>query len=549
MKTIARTFVIIVIASILTATVVAKPDPYKMMVNHLKKKYNAKQMRLPPIMGLVSFGARIYTKGAVKGLKVAIFKEQNFSEPIQDPGFETVFQSFDASWSPMIRFYSRKQMQRTYLYAKEVGKDYQIMITAMQPDNAVVLTVKVNPVQLAKFIEKHNNGESILGEFGLGDLTGNRNRTVIAEADKSNPGVALSKDDPIFANSSKVAEVKANDASVVADAPAVEKTPERSLESADAPPPATTPAPTTAPTIGDSSIRGDIVIDTKLINLNAKVTNAAGKPLLALTKDDFTLYENNVKQAIEHFSPVTAPINLVLLLDFSGSTEKKKGVMKDAAKRFVDSLGPNDRVAVAAFARRFYLKSSFISDKNQLKKLIGDLKIPSSGTRYYDAMWSALDLFKQTQGARNAIVVLTDGVDNTIMDPDEYDTKYTFDELIARVAEDDVTIYPMYLDTEYEMVVKRNGGDDKREHYAIARKQLSQVAERSGGLLFHVARIEDLNGVYDRVAAELKTIYSLAYSSSLDDGAKTEKKEWREIKLSVKQAGATARTKNGYYAK
>jgi VWFA-related protein len=164
-------------------------------------------------------------------------------------------------------------------------------------------------------------------------------------------------------------------------------------------------------------------------------------------------------------------------------------------------------------------------------------------------MWSALDLFKQTQGARNAIVVLTDGVDNTIMDPDEYDTKYTFDELIARVAEDDVTIYPMYLDTEYEMVVKRNGGDDKREHYAIARKQLSQVAERSGGLLFHVARIEDLNGVYDRVAAELKTIYSLAYSSSLDDGAKTEKKEWREIKLSVKQAGATARTKNGYYAK
>jgi hypothetical protein len=68
-------------------------------------------------------------------------------------------------------------------------------------------------------------------------------------------------------------------------------------------------------------------------------------------------------------------------------------------------------------------------------------------------------------------------------------------------------------------------------------------------LLFHVARIEDLNGVYDRVAAELKTIYSLAYSSSLDDGTKTDKKEWREIKLSVNQAGATARTKNGYYVK
>jgi VWFA-related protein len=526
-----------------------------MMVNHLKKKYRAKQLRLPPIMGLVSFGARIYTRGAVKGLKVAIFKDQSFNEPIQDPGFESVFQSFDASWSPMIRFYSRKQMQRTYLYAKEVGKDYQIMITAMQPDNAVVLTVKVNPVQLAKFIEKHNNGQSILGDFGLDDIRGNRNRTVIAESDKGNPGVALSKDDPIFANAAKPAAAPATDASVVADAPVVEKTPEktseRSLELADAPPPTATAAPpTSAPTnSNEPAVQADITIDTKLVNLNVKALNAAGKPMLTLTKDDFLLYENNVKQTIEHFSPVTAPINLVLLLDFSGSTEKKKGVMKDAAQKFVDSLGPEDRVAVAAFARRFYLKTSFISDKKLLKKLIGDLKVPSSGTRYYDAMWSALDLFKQANGARNAIVVLTDGVDNTIMDPDEYDTKYTFDELIARIAAADVTIYPMYLDTEYEMVVKRNGGQDKHEHYALARKQLAQVSERSGGLLFHVARIEDLNGVYDRVAAELKTLYSLAYSSSLDDGSKTQKREWRSIKLSVNQPGTTVRTKSGYFTK
>jgi VWFA-related protein len=474
-------------------------------------------------------------------LKVAIFKEQNFSEPIQDPGFESVFQSFDASWSPMIRFYSRKQMQRTYLYAKEVGKDYQIMITAMQPDNAVVLTVKVNPIQLAKFIEKHNNGQSILGDFGLDNIMGNRNGTVIAQSDKDNDksDVALSKSDPIFANATK-----SNDASIVADAPVAEKPPERSLEPNDAPPPTTTTPTTTEP-----PIKADITIDTKLVNLNAKVLNAAGQPLTTLTKDDFTLYENNVKQEISHFSPVTAPINLVLLLDFSGSTEKKRDVIKDAARKFVDSLGPNDRVAVAAFAYRFYLKTSFISDKKELKKLIGDLKSPSSGTRYYDAMWKALDLFKATPGARNAIVVLTDGVDNTIMDPDEYDSKYSFNEMIARIAEDDVTIYPMYLDTEYEMVVKRRGGQDKHDHYAIARKQLSQVAEQSGGLLFHVARIEDLNGVYDRVAAELKTLYSLAYSSSLEDGATLQKKEWREIKLSVNQPGTTARTKRGYYAK
>lgn len=547
MKTIVRSFVIILILSFVAVGVSAKPDPYKLMVNHLKKRYNAKQMRLPFVIGLASFGARIYTRGAVKGLKVAIFKEQNFTETIKDPGFESIFRTFDASWTPMIRSYSRKQLQRTYLYAKEVGKDFQIMVAALQPDNAVVLTVKLNPAALARFIEKHNNGQSILGDFGLDDIMGNNNRVLAqSDKDKDTSNVALSKSDPIFANAEKPATAKPNDTSVVADAPvttpAATAVTERSLEPADAPPP--------VPSVNNEpAIKADLTIDTKLINLNAKVLNPAGKPLLHLQKENFTLYENNVKQEISHFSPVTAPVNLVLLMDFSGSTDKKQNVMRDAAKRFVDSLGPNDRVAVAAFARRFYLKTTFISDKKQLKKLIGDLKVPSSGTRYYDAMWSTLDLFKPVNGARNAIVVLTDGVDNTIMDPEEYDTKHDFNELLARIAEEDVTIYPMYLDTEYEMVVKRNGGQDKHEHYAIARKQLSRVAEQSGGLLFHVANIEDLNGVYDRVAAELKTLYSIAYSSTLDDGSRNEKKEWREIKLTVTETGATARTKRGYYTK
>lgn len=539
MKTIARSIIVILLLSSLSVLATAKPDPYKQMINHLKKRYHAKQMRLPFVIGLASFGARLYTKGAVKGLKVAIFKEQNFTEPINDPGFESVLRTFDSSWSPMIRFYSRKQLQRTYLYAKEVGKDFQVMITAMQPDNAVVLTVKLNPAALARFIEKHNNGQSILGDFGLDDVLGNNKGRVIAMSDKDSENVSLSKSDPIFANAVKSETAKPTDASVVADAPVATTVAPPVTEASTPPPPANNEPP----------IKADITIDTKLVNLNAKVLNQAGKPVLHLQKDNFTLYENNVKQQIEHFSPVTAPVNLVLLLDFSGSTEKKTKVIREAAQRFVDSLGPGDQVAVAAFARRFYLKTNFIGDKKQLKKLIGDLKIPSSGTRYYDAMWSALDLFKQANGARNAIVVLTDGVDNTIMDPEEYDTKHDFKELIARIAEDEVTIYPMYLDTEYEMVTKRHGGQDKHEHYTIARKQLSQVAEQSGGLLFHVATIEDLNGIYDRVAAELRTLYSLAYSSSLDDGSRTDKKEWREIKLTVTEPGAAARTKRGYYTK
>lgn len=518
MKYFVRSFVIFIILSFVVAVTPAKPNEFKAVVKHIKTHYKAKQLRIPLVFGLVGIGARIYTKGAVKGLKLAIFQDQDFSATVKDNSFDGVLKnSLDATWTPMIRFYSRKEAQRTYLYAREDGKDFQILLTALEADSAVVLSVKVNPTQLMRFIEKHNNGESILGEFGLGKEK-------------------KQKDDAVVIATNNEAKDK-NDAAVVADAEPANKLPEVKDD-------ATVPTPVNAA----ETAKADISIDTKLVSLNAKVLSNSGKPITTLKKEDFTLYENNVKQEIAYFTPVTAPVNLVLLLDFSGSTEKKKDIIKDAAKKFVDSLGPNDRVAVAAFARRFYLGSGFIADKKELKKIIKDIKIPSSGTAYYDAMWNTMDVFKQASGGRNAVVVLTDGVDNSISAPKTFPPKHSFDELLERLAEEDVTIYPLYLDTEYETVVKRHGRDT-HETYTVARKQLNQVAEQTGGMLFQVARIEDLNGVYQRVALELKTLYSIAYTSTNDEAAKAQKKDWREIKLMVNQKDAVTRSKRGYYAK
>jgi VWFA-related protein len=89
------------------------------------------------------------------------------------------------------------------------------------------------------------------------------------------------------------------------------------------------------------------------VNLNVKAMDRSGKPLTTLLRDEFVVYEDGVKQEITYFDPVDAPINLVLLLDLSGSTSDKREVMLSAAKNFVDSLSPRDRVAVAAFTREY----------------------------------------------------------------------------------------------------------------------------------------------------------------------------------------------------
>ncbi|MGA9773837.1 MAG: VWA domain-containing protein [Blastocatellia bacterium] len=288
-----------------------------------------------------------------------------------------------------------------------------------------------------------------------------------------------------------------------------------------------------------------VKLSTRLVSLNVKVTDNMGKPLPMLNKTDFQLLEESVPQDISHFEPVTTPLNIVLLLDLSGSTDGKIKIMKKAAKRFVDSLNLNDNIAVAAFTRRFMVISNFTTDRKLLKDRIDDIKNRHSGTAYYDAMWATLNLLDEVKATRKAVVVMTDGVDNSLDHPDDrdYDPKHSYQELMERIVEADATIYPIYLDTEYEIVVKRNDGN--HDAYVTARKQLAELAEQTGAVMFKADRAEDLESVYQQVAAELHSLYSIAYTpkSLSKDG------QWRRISITVNRDGAKARTRRGYFAK
>jgi VWFA-related protein len=288
-----------------------------------------------------------------------------------------------------------------------------------------------------------------------------------------------------------------------------------------------------------------VKLSTRLVSLNVKVTDNFGKPLPLLNKTDFQIMEESVPQDISHFEPVTAPLNIVLLMDLSGSTEDKMKIMKKAAKKFIDALNPGDNIAVAGFTRRFMVISNFTTDKNLLKDRIDDIKNRHSGTAYYDAMWATLNLLDEVKATRKAVVVMTDGVDNSLDHPDDrdYDPKHGFQELMERIVEADATIYPIFLDTEYQVVVKR--GDSNHDAYVTAKKQLAELAEQTGAVMFKADRAEDLESVYQQVAAELHSLYSIAYTpkSLGKDGM------WRKISITVNRDGAKARARRGYFAK
>ena len=286
----------------------------------------------------------------------------------------------------------------------------------------------------------------------------------------------------------------------------------------------------------DTAVR----LNARLVNLNIKVVDTSGRPVPQLKREDFVVLEDSVQQEVTYFEPVAAPVNLLLLLDLSGSIGSKLNAMKKAAKKFVDSLGRDDRVAVATFTTRFEGVSDFTSDKGKLKKNIDSIQNPGGDTALYDAAWDALDALRQSSNARSALVILSDGVDSAFI-PNEKGSTRGFDELMTRVEEEDATIYPIYFDTEPEVV----GGDYTPHVFAKARTQLESLAEQTGGSYFRASRAEDLDGVYKRVAAELHSFYSLAYPAkdATNDG------RWRKIAIQINRAGVKARTKRGYYAR
>ena len=128
-------------------------------------------------------------------------------------------------------------------------------------------------------------------------------------------------------------------------------------------------------------------------------------------------------------------------------------------------------------------------------------------------------------------------------DDSEFNPRHSFAEILARVEEADATIYSIYLDTEYEILGSR--GRDGHEAYATARSQLQTLADQTGAVMFKAERAEDLEGVYQQVASELHSLYSLAYAPRL---VRTDGK-WRRIGIAVSLPGARVRTKRGYYAR
>jgi len=271
----------------------------------------------------------------------------------------------------------------------------------------------------------------------------------------------------------------------------------------------------------------------ELVSLNVTATEGT-RYVTDLMQNDFSVFEDGVKQEITFFTRSNLPIALALLVDTSASMESKLQTAQEAAIGFAKKLRPQDLAEVVDFDSRVIVLQNFT---NNLPELEAAIRKTSAGgsTSLYNAVYIALKDLKKVVAKnsdeirRQAIIVLTDGEDTSSLLP--------FEEVLDLAKRSETAIYAIGLRAGEGSATATRG-------FKEAEFVLRQFSQETGGRAFFPNQLSDLNNVYGQIADELSSQYSVGYTSRNPkrDGA------WRRVIVRVDRPNVIARTKLGYFA-
>ena len=309
----------------------------------------------------------------------------------------------------------------------------------------------------------------------------------------------------------------------------------------------------------------------ELINVNATVTDAGGRFVSGLRKDDFELYEDGARQEITHFNSDRVPVSLGIALDTSGSMDGEKMMAaRDALERFLfDLLGPEDEVFIYRFDSHVELVHGWTKDRTRLRSALGRLS-PRGGTAMYDAIAEAIPLTQTGRHKKKALVVISDGNDTS----SQTDVR----SLKRMIRESEVLVYAVGIDSDAPTnytggvtvpprqpprlpiplpfpipgrrrpypsppqqpsgTVYSRGGDERVNVAA-----LRDITDDSGGRTEIVRYARDLDPATSSIADELSKQYYIGYPATAPKDGK-----WHTIRVEVKNANYRVRARRGYVA-
>ncbi len=277
---------------------------------------------------------------------------------------------------------------------------------------------------------------------------------------------------------------------------------------------------------------------TELVALNVTVTDPTEHYVTGLSKDDFAVFEDGIPQNVTFFAASNVPLDLTIMIDTSASMTDKIAFVHEAATNFVHTLRSGDRAEILGFSEGAEVLAPFTGDIPTLESAIASTS-PHGSTALYTSLYVAVEdlsrLARQQHDVRRqAIVVLTDGEDTSSL--------LSFDDLLSAAKRAGVAVYSISVVSPFD--VKRL--DDSGAHRFSDESDfaLRMLSQETGARSFFPLTLRDLNGVYQQIAEELSTQYSLGYAPKVhDDGA------FHRLAVRIlHHPGARPRTRSGYYS-
>jgi VWFA-related protein len=271
--------------------------------------------------------------------------------------------------------------------------------------------------------------------------------------------------------------------------------------------------------------------DASLVLIPAHVTTATGRSVTTLNKQNFRLLEDNVEQTIAHFSQDDAPVSVGLLFDASSSMRPRMRKAAEAAAAFFKTANAEDEFFLIEFRDRAKLSMPFTPDSNDLYQRILHTK-PFGRTSLLDAIYLALAQMKSARNSRKAIVIVSDGGDNS--------SRHNAREIRNALLESDVQVYGIGIFDPNEFARPTPEEKDGPE-------LLNELAEESGGRHYPVDNLNDLPVISAKLGNDLRNQYLLGYypSNAPRDG------KYHKVKVELTISGMPGlRTyfRRGYYA-
>lgn len=326
-----------------------------------------------------------------------------------------------------------------------------------------------------------------------------------------------------------------------------------------------------------------VSVQVKVVNVLATVRDKHGKIVNGLSKDDFTLNEDDRPQAIRYFARDTdLPLTLGLLVDTSLSQRRVLGEERSASESFLAQIlrEDQDKAFVIHFDREVELLQDLTASHDKLHTALESLATPQftrtsgggpgqgsgrgagrhgGGTLLYDAVYLAADELMEKQPGRKALIVLSDGVDTG--------SKESLDIAIESAQRANTIVYSILFkdDDAYG-----NGGGFGRtgisipgmggpgmgrggpgrggrrypEEHADGRKILERISKETGGRLFEVSKKEPVEQIYSQIEEELRNQYNLGYTPDRTDAAAS---GYHKIEVAVKKKDLVVQARDGYY--